>query len=100
MKRVVKTLTKRRVAARSKWRCKKCDVLVDEHYEIDHHVPLHQGGSNNFDNLVLLCADCHHYKTRDERIMKEAWLSIETCDNCQKNYSLYFKHYCRKKVGG
>ena len=91
--RSVGTLTKRRVAAAARWRCASCGILVDEHYEIDHRVPLHKGGSNHPSNLDLLCNPCHRRKTRDERIEAEPWLSIGVC-RCGTVYSRYFLHQC------
>ena len=35
--------------------------------ELDHVTPLHLGGSNEGDNLQLLCVDCHKHKTASER---------------------------------
>jgi hypothetical protein len=89
--RSVATLTKRRVAARAEWRCAGCGVCVDEHYEIDHRVPLHLGGSNEMSNLDLLCSNCHHTKTRTEAIEREPWLSIAYCRRCHRTYSRYFR---------
>lgn len=94
MPRNVGTLTKRRVAARSKWRCRKCAVLVDEFYEIDHIKPLAQGGCNGMQNLQLLCHKCHATKTRDEAIANEPWLSITCCGRCGKSVSTYWTHHC------
>lgn len=34
--------------------------------EVDHIVPLSQGGSNSFDNLQSLCKTCHSIKTARE----------------------------------
>lgn len=93
-RRAVTTLTKRRVAAAARWRCDTCSILVDEHYEIDHRVPLHLGGSNAASNLALLCSRCHKHKTRTERIQNEASLSIGVCRACGRVYSRYFKHAC------
>ena len=66
--RQVKQKTKQACAARAAWQCFKCGNLVDSHYEIDHHIPLHQGGSNRLDNLVLLCLHCHREKTQLEML--------------------------------
>lgn len=92
MPRNVATLTKRRVAARMKWRCNKCDTLVDEYYEIDHTIPLAEGGSNKLDNLQLLCSTCHKTKTRDEAIANEPSLSIFYCERCKRTASKYWRH--------
>ena len=34
--------------------------------ELDHIIPLHRGGSNESENLQLLCVDCHRAKTAAE----------------------------------
>ena len=94
MPRNVGTLTKRRVAARAKWRCRACKILVDEFYEIDHIKPLAGGGSNAIANLQLLCNACHATKSRDEAIANEQWLSIVCCGRCGRNTSKYWHHYC------
>jgi 5-methylcytosine-specific restriction endonuclease McrA len=36
--------------------------------EIDHIIPLHAGGTNNYNNYQILCRDCHAVKTREEII--------------------------------
>lgn len=35
--------------------------------ELDHIVPLHQGGTDDVRNLQGLCAECHRIKTTRER---------------------------------
>lgn len=35
--------------------------------ELDHIIPLSQGGENTLSNLEILCQDCHRIKTRLER---------------------------------
>ena len=37
--------------------------MLDATYEIDHIVELQHGGTNNIDNLVALCRNCHGKKT-------------------------------------
>ena len=39
-----------------------CSIL-----EVDHKIPLSDGGTNDIDNLWLLCRDCHKKKTIAER---------------------------------
>lgn len=68
MLRRVSQQRKRECAARAGWQCFRCGELVDSFYEIDHHVPLHLGGSNEPENLVLLCLGCHRDKTQEEML--------------------------------
>jgi 5-methylcytosine-specific restriction endonuclease McrA len=42
-------------------------VWLTSNLEIDHILPLHRGGSNEADNLQLLCVDCHKAKSAQER---------------------------------
>lgn len=35
--------------------------------ELDHRLPLSEGGNNELSNLWLLCVDCHKKKTSIER---------------------------------
>jgi len=62
-KRNVSSLTKKMVASSQKWKCGTCANTLDYTYEIDHHVPLFKGGSNDINNLVALCRNCHGKKT-------------------------------------
>ena len=34
-----------------------------EHYEGDHIIPWAKGGKTNYDNLQVLCKDCHYKKS-------------------------------------
>lgn len=42
-------------------------VYCTTNLEVDHIIPLCEGGSNEYDNLWLLCRDCHKVKTSSER---------------------------------
>ena len=46
-KRSVSETKKKYVAANQKWSCNHCQHLLDASYEIDHIVPLYQGGTNH-----------------------------------------------------
>lgn len=67
-KRNVSGLLKKKIAASQEWKCGNCKSLLDETYEVDHRVALYQGGSNEPDNLVALCPNCHRHKTVEERL--------------------------------
>lgn len=45
-------------------KCCKCDSCLS--LQIDHIVPIAKGGSNEIDNLQLLCRACHLQKTTQE----------------------------------
>lgn len=68
-KRNVSAATKKIVASNQKWMCGMCKNTLDYTYEVDHHIPLFKGGSNNIDNLVALCRNCHGKKTILEKVV-------------------------------
>jgi hypothetical protein len=64
--RKVSNLTKKKIAACQEWKCKCCNSLLDECFEIDHVMCIKDGGSNEEDNLQALCPNCHRKKTNDD----------------------------------
>jgi len=51
--------------------CEKCKEGCFDKYHIDHIIPLSKGGSNDYNNLQLLCAHCNlskHITTADYRL--------------------------------
>lgn len=56
--------TRQRVAVAQQFTCQRCGrVWLPWRDQVDHDVPLEQGGSNEDDNLRLLCDECHKTKT-------------------------------------
>jgi 5-methylcytosine-specific restriction protein A len=50
-------------------KCKKCKIDIEcPKYEVDHIIRLADGGSNEIDNLQILCKECHKAKTNAENI--------------------------------
>lgn len=68
-KRCVSEAKKKFVASSQKWLCKDCNELLTASYEIDHIVRLDNGGTNDIENLVALCRNCHGKKTTIENII-------------------------------
>lgn len=56
------------VAASQKWRCHDCDELLTATFEVDHVIPVSQGGSNDLSNLNALCRNCHGERTSRQGI--------------------------------
>jgi 5-methylcytosine-specific restriction protein A len=48
--------------------CRMCDEkgLVTPGAEMDHIVPLFMGGTNDDENLQMLCVECHRKKSADD----------------------------------
>lgn len=56
---------RRKVLIDQGFACKDCGH-VSASNEIDHEVPLEQGGTDDKTNLVVRCKPCHAAKTADE----------------------------------
>jgi 5-methylcytosine-specific restriction endonuclease McrA len=58
---------RQRVALAHNYQCAGCGrVWLSYRDQIDHIVPLEQGGSNDDSNLQPLCSECHETKTTRE----------------------------------
>ena len=66
--RSVSGTKKKWVAAQQGWKCKDCNAQLDAWFEVDHKTRLADGGSNQVDNLVALCRNCHGKKTTVENL--------------------------------
>jgi len=66
-----------KVAAKSNNKCAKCGT--DKNLCIHHITPLHLGGGNEIDNLILLCGFCHKlvHKNKGEFYNEEDYYSKE-----------------------
>ena len=95
---------KRIVGARANWTCEVSGELLDEAWEADHVVPLHQGGADHVDNLQACCHACHRKKTvreeaerlrraHESRASRAGRPPLE-CMRCEQIVSPYFSHRC------
>ena len=63
---------RRKIAQRQNWKCagETCDLVGElEAYDLDHILPLSQGGEDVDNNLQALCPACHRRKTDKERLV-------------------------------
>ena len=67
-KRSVSETKKKFVASRQNWHCAHCRSMLTAWFEVDHVRSLETGGTNNVDNLVALCRNCHGKKTAMENM--------------------------------
>jgi hypothetical protein len=67
-KRVVSETKKKYVASMQDWKCGNCHNQLSAWFEVDHKKRLEYGGTNNVDNLVALCRECHGQKTAMENM--------------------------------
>lgn len=60
-----------RIACRDLYTCRICGRVADRgEGEVDHRIPLAQGGSDDASNLQWLCIDCHREKTERENAQR------------------------------
>jgi len=67
-KRSVSETKKKFVASCQNWKCGKCSNQLNHTFEIDHKIRLEYGGTNEVDNLIALCRNCHGEKTAMENM--------------------------------
>ena len=95
---------KRIVAARQKWICVYCNTLLTATFEVDHIIPLHRGGEDDYEtNCHALCCECHRVKTQREEVerlrtqnLKNRGMPSLSCSRCDAIVSPYFIHRCDK----
>lgn len=59
---------RRQVFQRDGWACRHCgSVGTEQTLELDHVIPLHDGGPDAESNMQTLCSPCHASKTTAER---------------------------------
>ena len=67
-KRSVSETKKKYVASIQDWKCAQCNNRLNHTFEIDHKIRLEHGGTNDTNNLVALCRECHGQKTAMENM--------------------------------
>ena len=67
-KRCVSETKKKYVASSQDWKCFKCRMKLPAWFEVDHKIRLDRGGTNEVDNLVAFCRNCHGEKTAMENL--------------------------------
>ena len=89
---------KKRIAASGAWRCGMCNELLPSCFEIDHKIPLWNGGPDETENMWALCSGCHSKKTEEETIQrvnkKSKKINYLECNVCGYKVSPYFIHKC------
>ena len=108
-RRARRTLTeaqKRRIAARDGWRCVACKNPLPAAFQVDHIVPLCEGGADHADNCQTLCGTCHADKTQEEairraarqRAARKALHPVLECGGCGARVSPFFAHRCASQA--
>lgn len=68
-KRSVSETKKKYIASQQDWKCGECQEKLQAWFEVDHIKRLDRGGSNEINNLVALCRNCHGKKTAMENML-------------------------------
>lgn len=59
---------KQSIASANDYKCNICRTdLVEREFQIDHKIPIANGGKNVIENLQPLCKNCHKRKTANEK---------------------------------
>lgn len=61
---------RKRIALRDEYTCRACGRVTYD-FEIDHIVPLFEGGAESDINRQLLCLDCHKVKSDAEDMRRQ-----------------------------
>jgi 5-methylcytosine-specific restriction endonuclease McrA len=64
---------KKRVLKRDNFTCQKCKIQdkTARILEVHHIIPLVMKVSDNLDNIITLCNDCHHFAPNDIKAFEE-----------------------------
>ena len=71
--------TRRRVLTRDRHQCQECKRQGLGRLEVHHAKPLQDGGTDDMDNLVTLCYDCHrarHASAGRRGDTRDAWAGL------------------------
>lgn len=62
-------LSKQKLAKKTKFKCTICkqSLVGEEALEVDHIIPVSQGGTNQYENLRLLHTSCHIQRHQRDR---------------------------------
>lgn len=67
-RRLFSEFEKQSIASAYDYKCNSCRInLVERDFQIDHKIPISQGGKNSIENLQSLCTKCHKFKTANEK---------------------------------
>ena len=66
--RSVSETKKKYVASSQDWKCFSCRMKLPASFEVDHKIRLDRGGTNEVNNLIAYCRNCHGEKTALETL--------------------------------
>ena len=54
---------RKKIASGQAWKCNVCKLYLPYNYQVDHIIPIRDGGLNEIENGQALCLECHQTKT-------------------------------------
>jgi hypothetical protein len=60
--------------------CASCQKMIKKAFDIDHIIPLAEGGTNEPENLQVLCKPCHFEKTKLEH--EQGYIRLSQTESC------------------
>ena len=96
MRKSLSSAKKKKSAPANSWRCASCNHILPACFQIDHVIPLADGGEDKASNMQPLCPGCHADKTQVEAIQrgKRKVQRFLYCPICESKVSPYFLHKC------
>lgn len=85
LRRKLTKAEKIKVAASQKWRCLRCEKLLDECFEVDHVEQHALRGNDSSSNLQALCPHCHRKKSSDDLYLSNPYFGVEALNNLQSD---------------
>lgn len=84
-------LNRKEVFRRDHHTCQYCGKK-NKDLTIDHVIPRHQGGQQNWENVVTACSSCNHKK--GGRSLRETGMRLQKTPKAPPNSAIYiYKHY-------
>lgn len=85
LRRKLTKAEKIKVAASQKWRCMRCQDLLDETFEVDHVEQHALRGDDSSSNVQALCPHCHRKKTHDDLYLSSPYFGVSAMQHLQQD---------------
>lgn len=83
------------LAAQQKFKCALCGELLGDAYsfDVDHILPLVDGGADELHNMQIICTEEHRLKSRCEMAARSRPEGEFYCEVCNMYFTKYFLHH-------
>lgn len=97
LRRKLTKAEKIKVAASQKWRCMRCQELLDECFEVDHVEQHCLRGDDSESNTQALCPRCHRLKTNDDLYISNPYFGVAAMKRLQSDERKRATHKSNEK---